>query len=573
MTKVDKDEIKKVFRCPKCNLVPLVNYYLKESEDNDEAYVQKISIVCRNNHSEEDIDLDDFLESYIKEVKEENKKNDSLCITHNKKIKKICEKCNLNLCEECSHKCEKIIDIEEFALTEKEKNEIKENLKKFDPFFKHLEGLTRNCNEYQSFYETNKKLLNFAEIIFSTYLKNKEDNNLSFEIIRNCKYCLKFKYKELSLENDSTNVIRAQKLPLEIELFLKLAHSDGYESRKIKLYLAPKNYIILPTNDINKSNYKLLTDYKIEIKSIKDSYFTSCAELLDDKFAMVEKTNINIYENDSLDILYTIPIEVEIDENDYSWNEKVTSIFCLQNGNLIVSAYDGKIYIFKIKDDSYEKILEFEDESEHILGVIELKNKNILTFSKSKAIKIYNYNEKDKNYKLQYKSIIETEDEEIYTVKFEDSKDSETILLMTDKEMGIFNYKKGIYETKIVCQEPWYGYDVCFFRNNLYLEGNMNIYIKDRKTLEIKCFVELHESYQLDADLFYELKDGSFLCGMSNKYNNILRQYVYSNNNIIELSKLSFDGYKDHFKFIYQLKNGNIICSISNEEYFMLKYN
>ena len=374
------------------------------------------------------------------------------------------------------------------------------------------------------------------------------------------------------MENDSTNVIRAKKLPLEIELCLKLTHSEGYESRKIRLYWTPKNYIILPTNDINKSNYKLLTDYEIEIKSIKESYFSCCTELLDDKFAMVESANINIYKNDSLDILYTIPVEVK-DENDYDWNKKVTSIFCMQNGNLFASTYDGKIYIFKIKDSLYEKILEFEDESEHILGFIELKNKNILTFSKSKAIKIYIYNEKDKNYKLQYKSIIETEDEEIYTVKFEDSKDSETILLMTDKEMGIFNYKKGIYETKIVCQEPWYGYDVCFFRNNLYLEGNMNIYIKDRKTLETKSFVELHESYQLDADLFYELKDGSFLCGMSNKYNNILRQYVYSNNNIIELSKLSFAGYKDHFKFIYQLKNGNIICSISNEEYFMLKYN
>ena len=58
---------------------------------------------------------------------------------------------------------------------------------------------------------------------------------------------------------------------------------------------------------------------------------------------------------------------------------------------------------------------------------------------------------------------------------------------------------------------------------------------------------------------------------MSNKYNNILRQYAYSNNNIIELSKLSFAGYKDHFNFIYQLKNCNIICSITNEEYFMLK--
>jgi len=207
MNKMINEEIKKVFRCPECSLVPLINYYLKESEDSDELYEQKINIVCRNNHSKEDIDLDEFLESYIKE---ENKKNDSLCIKHNKKIERICEKCNLNLCEECIHECEKILDIKEFVLTQKEKDDIKENLKKFDSFFKNLENLTRNCDNYKLFYEKNKKLLNFAEIIFTTYLKNKEDNNLSFEIIRNCKYCLKFKCKELSLEDDSTNVIRVQ---------------------------------------------------------------------------------------------------------------------------------------------------------------------------------------------------------------------------------------------------------------------------------------------------------------------------------------------------------------------------
>ena len=142
---------------------------------------------------------------------------------------------------------------------------------------------------------------------------------------------------------------------------------------------------------------------------------------------------------------------------------------------------------------------------------------------------------------------------------------------MTDSEMGIFNYKKGIYEKKIMCEDRWYGFDVCFFRNDLYLEGNTNIYIRDRKTLERKSFVELLGCYDIVADIVYVLKDGTFLVGMSNKYNNIIRQYVYSNHNIIELSKLSFAGYKDNFKFIHQLKNGNIICSISNEEYFMLK--
>ena len=131
--------------------------------------------------------------------------------------------------------------------------------------------------------------------------------------------------------------------------------------------------------------------------------------------------------------------------------------------------------------------------------------------------------------------------------------------------------KKENMKKKIICEDIWYGYDVCFFRDDLYLEANTNIYIRDRKTLERKCFVELHESVYLDVDYFCVLKDGTFLCGMSNKYYNILRQYAYSNNNIIELSKLSFRGYKDNFKFIHQLKNGNIICSIINEEYFMLK--
>ena len=77
MEKIDKitnNEIKKAFRCPECNLVPLINYYLKESEEDDEEICeQKINIICRNNHSIENINLDEFLESYIKE---ENKKND-----------------------------------------------------------------------------------------------------------------------------------------------------------------------------------------------------------------------------------------------------------------------------------------------------------------------------------------------------------------------------------------------------------------------------------------------------------------------------------------------------------------
>ena len=169
----------------------------------------------------------------------------------------------LNLCNECSHDCTEIISIDKYILSEKEKDDIKENFEKFNPFFDKLKGLIgeKAC---KSFYDINKKLLSFAEIIFSTYLKYEKNNNLSYEIIRNCRYCLKFKYKELSLENDSTNVIRSQVLPMEIEIFLK-SNSPGYLTRQIILYFQPKNYIIMPSNNIDKSKYKLLTDYEIDI--------------------------------------------------------------------------------------------------------------------------------------------------------------------------------------------------------------------------------------------------------------------------------------------------------------------
>ena len=149
---ITDDEIKKVFRCPECNLVPIINYYLKESEkeDSEEIYEQKINIICRNNHSRNNIDLDEFLESYIFE---ENKKNDSICIKHNKKIEKICEKCNLNLFEECKHECDNIIDIIQYVLTKKEKEYIKENIKKFHTFFKKIKNIIKNNDKYQLFYE------------------------------------------------------------------------------------------------------------------------------------------------------------------------------------------------------------------------------------------------------------------------------------------------------------------------------------------------------------------------------------------------------------------------------------
>ena len=42
---------------------------------------------------------------------------------------------------------------------------------------------------------------------------------------------------------------------------------------------------------------------------------------------MTYKNNINIYKNDSLNLLYNIIIDINLPKNSYNLNEKITSIF------------------------------------------------------------------------------------------------------------------------------------------------------------------------------------------------------------------------------------------------------
>ena len=234
--------------------------------------------------------------------------------------------------------------------------------------------------------------------------------------------------------------------------FLKLIGNSHYETRKIDLYLNTKNYIIVPSNNINLSNFKLLTDYEIIVKSIKTSHFSNFTEFHDDKFAMVEKQNINIYKNDSLDILYTIKIKVNVDDDDFNCERRIPSLFTLQNGNLMATSYDGTIYIIKIMDNTYENIMKFNVD-ENLLGAIELQNKKILVFTINKNIIIYYFNKKSKKYEIETKITINCNPKEIFYVKLVDCNDSKNVMIITREEMGYLNYKKGIYEKKIICYD------------------------------------------------------------------------------------------------------------------------
>ena len=63
------------------------------------------------------------------------------------------------------------------------------------------------------------------------------------------------------------------------------------------------------------------------------------------------------------------------------------------------------------------------------------------------------------------------------------------------------------------------------------------------------------------------------MCGLSNRFGCILKQYIFRERTIEEIASMSFESYKNDFDNICQLKNGNIVGTISTGEYFMFLNN
>ena len=114
------------------------------------------------------------------------------------------------------------------------------------------------------------------------------------------------------------------------------------------------------------------------------------------------------------------------------------------------STYFGKIFIFKINDKSYKKILDFEAQN-NIITTLELHNKKIIIITEDTYLYIYNYLQKLNKYELQTKIKLNIEFNYLYKAKIIDCNDSKNIMLVVNKNMGYFNYRKGIYQLKSVC--------------------------------------------------------------------------------------------------------------------------
>ena len=91
----------------------------------------------------------------------------------------------------------------------------------------------------------------------------------------------------------------------------------------------------------------------------------------------------------------------------------------------------------------------------------------------------------------------------------------------------------------------------------------------DINSIKEKAFKECGGNYEYEVECLCVLKDNSFLCGLSNRFGSILKQYIFKGKTIEEIASMSFESYKNNFDNICQLKNGNIVGTISTGAYFM----
>ena len=556
------DKIEKIIRCEECKLIPLINFYIKD-------YGFSLELKCRNNHEKEQ-DLSKYLENNLSDQLKNPK--DATCSKHNKEITSICKYCQKNFCEKCVTKeCKKckIQKINDFSLTKEEKENINKNIDNYENFVKKLRkvvkvgiGFSKGIDisslkeDLDYFIETNNALFKLAKIIYQTYVEN--EDNLCYEIIQNCRKCLNFNYQELSLNGYSGE----EEESFDRHKYFSSYYCTNSDYSEIDNYLSSKdNYILSPKEEeINLSNIKVLNDMEFWSETNEDSFYRRITELKDGRPVLSTDEKVDILKNNSLTVDFSITPEIKVIEEARYYGLFLGDILGLSNGDLIIVTGECIIYVYEINKNEY-KLKHTIKEEGLIFNVIELHDKTIIAFKHHKIVQ----------YKLtdnKYKKIKELKNEKIpkgssFAV-LKEFKDYSKILLSSEDTLLYFDMN-GNFEKKLKIKSfpKW-----DFLGNDYLLQGFGDIYIRDIKTLKEISYKQCGED-DVEVECLCELKDGSFLCGISNRFGCYLKQYAFKGRTIKEIYKCSFESYKEDFENIYQLKNGNIIGSISTGEYFL----
>lgn len=283
------------------------------------------------------------------------------------------------------------------------------------------------------------------------------------------------------------------------------------------------------------------------ITSIKNQIEIYDFELLKDGRILLSlnKCIIQVYNSENFEKLN----EQKILKN----NSKIKYIKQMKNENILPSIYDSKIYILKLNSENYFNIV--ETINAHINSInqtIELNNKNLVSISCDKYLKIWKKNNKNKYENIKeiilgkrLFSIIEIKDNII-------AYDS---LLGTINFYDLNNYKMIKSFVNIINNNHIYGF--CLLNENiLFYGGSRDIYIFDineyklLKKLDVFCYPSL-----------LKLENNIILVGENEK----ICQYNIKENDLIKMSEKKIDNSPKNINNIIKLKQGIIIsCSNNN---------
>ena len=522
------------YRCPKCSLVPFI--YI--SNDENKLFM---SIKCTNNH----IYSKNFDEMQIMcrknqisncicdKCKIENKKNsnisfycsscykffcfdhrefhklkenhqvfflnnnlDSICFEHNgKSCLGYCSVHNKNYCKLCFHydennkKIEEDLNEEQIKKYEIEINENKNVLDKIEILFNNYKEMFKKLEENFSLYKenTNKKI-NFMNEMLKIYKRKKNENDINYQMkanIENNHFNLS-KFYQILKNNLDIQLIKINEL---INLFRK--NETKFDIKKMN------NFFTFNNNKGSICCLKILNDGRLA--------------------ASDTKSNLIIYN------LETYKPDIIIQNN----LGCLINFIQLKNNNLVCSLEnDFSLKILKINKYEYENIQIIKNaHKKAITKIIEIKNKNIITFSWDYSFKIWKLNNNNKYEKIN---------EIVESYRLSDGieiKDNEILYFIGDAQKSLVFYDLEKNEkikilNNIYLSSNDVGEKIIKLNDNeVVVAGYKNIYLIDINNYQI-----LHE-FDCDNNNFCILKLSKDLFLTGDKKGTIT-QYMIKNNKI-----------------------------------------
>ena len=535
------------YRC-KCSLVPIIS--MKKDESNEKI---SFNLICPDNHESKNLPfeslkiniinckncgsrkelyiLDDEVICYqclnkqIALLTEKVENKGLICFKHKKKIIKYCKNHNNYLCDSCQCTLldldiHNFIDINEF--NEDEIKTISDDLNvsesfiddislKLNNFISNAEKLKKNIKNY---VEINKKQIQIAKNLIEFY-KNSHNvqNYISIKNIINFNDLENFdKYINNYIDKGELILNKFKKFLTLDKLVLKLSDNN-------KNLNESENTLTDEENDNNNNNNNHFLKRKINLESSDEEE--------DENDSKLKNSNNFVTPTGDANIIFNLKQSLNFE------NETITFISLLNKNYLAASTFKGNIIIF---NKNYKKIYSFSAHESQINYLNELSNKNLISCSNDKKIKIFNFNFNEEN----SHKLIDVLSHKRYVNKVIELKNKNLVSISLDKTIKIWN--KELNEGYLNIHTIEFGYSFC-------------------DIIEINSF-----SYSLLKEDFY------VLAGISNTENKLIfidfetKQEIFSFDNIRVNSKNQILYFYENNLLIAGDKNIYLILDVAGKK-------